>query len=353
MKTKPFYVCLLWALCALSMWCASKAETVKQRGDPFFVNPVCEGADPWVIRDAARNRYLWCSTEKDRGITLYVSRSLTERGAKHIIWRAPEKGNCSREVWAPELHLLDGRWHIYFAASDGRNENHLTYVLRSRTDDPLGGYELFGPLSTGEGIDGKSPNVWAIDMTVLEYGGKRYAIWSGWDAPGTDRQFLYIAPMKSPTELAGPRVRLCSNADYEWERTEPGVKGRGLNEGPQVLKQGRRTFLIYSCGASWLPNYKLGLLELKGRDPLSPQAWRKHSEPVFQGTEETYGVGHSCFVASSDNKELWHVFHAKRDRKPGWRRAIFAQPMSFDATGFPRFGVPVKAGEKLRRPCNF
>lgn len=316
----------------------------------LFSNSVAEGADPWVVRDEVRDRYLWCSTENDRGITLYASPSLTVRGTKHIVWRAPEEGKFSREVWAPELHLLDGRWHIYFAASDGRNENHLAYVLRSKTDDPFGEYELSGPFATGDGADGKSPNIWAIDMTILEHGGKRYAIWSGWDAPGTDRQFLYIAPMKNPTALAGPRVRICPNADYPWERTEPGPKGRGLNEGPEILKRGGRTFLLYSCGASWLPNYKLGLLELTGTDPLLPQSWRKYGEPVFQGTDETFGVGHSCFVPSPDGKEVWHVFHAKRERKPGWNRAIFVQPLTFDQAGFPCLGTPVRAGEMMKRP---
>ncbi|QDU37390.1 Extracellular exo-alpha-(1-_5)-L-arabinofuranosidase precursor [Maioricimonas rarisocia] len=315
-----------------------------------FVNPIGEGADPWVVRDPNADRYLWCLSEGNRGISIHTSDSLTRLGTKHVVWRAPETGPCSREVWAPELHFLDGRWHVYFAASDGRNENHLAWVLRSQSENPLGPYELHGPLATGEGADRESPNVWAIDMTVLEHAGRRYAVWSGWDAPGTDRQYLYIAAMKSPTELSGRRVRICDNADYLWERVEPGPEHRGLNEAPQVLKREGRTFLLYSCGASWLPTYKLGLLELTGDDPLDPGAWTKHPEPVFAGTEETYGVGHSCFVRSPDGSEWWHVFHAKRDRRPGWRRAVFVQPMEFARDGFPQFGKPVRAGEPLRRP---
>ncbi|MFG0332971.1 MAG: family 43 glycosylhydrolase, partial [Maioricimonas sp. JB049] len=316
-----------------------------------FVNPIGEGADPWVVRDPNGDRYLWCFSEGNRGIAIHTSRSLTGLGTKHVVWRAPATGSCSQEVWAPELHFLDGRWHVYFAASDGRNENHLAWVLRSASDDPLGPYELHGPLATGDGPARRSPNVWAIDMTVLEHRGRRYAVWSGWDAPGTDRQYLYIAGMKSPTELSGRRVRICDNADFLWERVEPGREHRGLNEAPQVLKRGDRTFLVYSCGASWLPTYKLGLLELTGDDPLDPSAWTKHAEPVFAGTEETYGVGHSCFVPSPDESEWWHVFHAKRDRQPGWRRAIFVQPMQFARDGFPQFGEPVRAGEPLRRPA--
>jgi len=83
------------------------------------------------------------------------------------VWEAPESGPYSREVWAPELHWTQDRWHIYFAASDGQNRNHLAYVLRSKSQNPLEEYELYGPLATGAGPDGRSPNIWAIDMKLL------------------------------------------------------------------------------------------------------------------------------------------------------------------------------------------
>lgn len=313
-----------------------------------FVNPISEGADPWVTKYG--DKYIWCHSESNEGVSLWISDRLTSIGTRHIVWKAPENGPYSKEVWAPEVHFFDGHWHIYVAASDGKNVNHLAHVLRSRDADPLSPYTVHGPLPTGDGKDGKSPNVWAIDMTVLEHGGKRYAIWSGWDAPGTDQQFLYIAPMKSPTELAGPRVLICKNDTYLWERTEEKQDSRGLAEGPQILQNGGRTFVTYSTAASWLPTYKLGLLELTGKDPLDPASWTKHPEPVFKGNDSTYGVGHSCFVKSPDGKEWWHVFHAKRDRNAGWRRAVFIQPFTFDDKGFPNFGNPVAAGTELPRP---
>ncbi|MCP4811612.1 MAG: sulfatase-like hydrolase/transferase, partial [Planctomycetaceae bacterium] len=36
-----------------------------------FVNPVGEGADPWVIRDPNASRYLWCMSEGNRGIAIH------------------------------------------------------------------------------------------------------------------------------------------------------------------------------------------------------------------------------------------------------------------------------------------
>ena len=315
-----------------------------------FVNPIGEGADPWVVRDPNQPRYLWCMSEGNRGIAIHESDSVASMGKKTVVWRAPETGPYSREVWAPELHFVQGRWRIYFAASDGQNKNHLAYVLTAKTDDPLGEYELSGPFATGEGEDGMSPNLWAIDMTVFENRGQLYAVWSGWDEAESDRQYLYIAPMESPTKLSGRRVLLCANDDYLWERVEPMDSKRGLHEAPQVFKAKKRTSIVYSCGASWLPTYKLGLLELIGDDPLKPESWKKRPQPVFASSASTYGVGHSCFVQSLDDAQWWHVFHAKRDRDPGWRRSVYAQPMKVGRRGFPLFDSPVEPGTIMTLP---
>ena len=324
--------------------------------DNLFVNPIGEGADPWVTLDPTQPRYLWCLSEGNRGISIYTSTRLESLGQKHIVWKAPSQGPYSKQVWAPELHFINDHWYIYFAASDGDNANHLSYVLKSEGNDPLGQYTLHGPLATGEGEDGRSPNLWAIDVTVMQHAGKLFAIWSGWDTADSDRQYLYIAPMKSPTELGGRRVRLCRNDNHPWEftRYEKEVntddKGRGLNEAPQVFTSQGRTFVTYSCGASWLPTYKLGILEFTGKNPLNPKDWVKQATPVFTGTDSTYGVGHSCFVHSLDRKTQWHIYHAKRDREPGWRRTIFIQPLQIDRDGFPLLGQALKTGSATLRP---
>mmetsp|Transcript_25384 Transcript_25384/g.59048 ORF Transcript_25384/g.59048 Transcript_25384/m.59048 type:complete len:383 (+) Transcript_25384:97-1245(+) len=326
-------------------------DLVVAESETPFMNPVCVGEDPWIIQH--EHNYYWCHAKGDNAIAISVASKLQGPYCQPIIvWQAPAYGPCSQQVWAPELHFLDGRFYIYFAASDGKNENHLMYVLRSEGKDALGPYSLHGPLATGDGYDGRSPNIWAIDLTVLKHQNQLYAVWSGWDQPGSDRQYLYIARMANPITIAGPRVRLSDNSSFVWERIEETVHSPGLNEGPQVLQtSGGRTFIVYSCGASWLPTYKLGLLELVGSDPLRPGAWKKHSQPAFRSSNATFGVGHSCFVPSPDKTELWHVYHTKMSSKPGWTdRCVFMQQMSFKANGVPDFGAAVKPGEIIQSP---
>jgi hypothetical protein len=48
------------------------------------------------------------------------------------VWKAPSRGPASKHLWAPELHLLDGRWLIYYAADDGRKECRHRGIARFR-----------------------------------------------------------------------------------------------------------------------------------------------------------------------------------------------------------------------------
>ncbi len=316
--------------------------------DTHFVNPIAEGADPTVVRDG--DRYLWTQSDGNAGVAIWVSDRPTTLGTKHVVWRAPAEGPYSRLVWAPELFPFEQRWYVYFAACDGDDDNHLTYVLESGSDDPLGDYVLHGPLQTGRSSAEGADNIWSIDLTVFEQAGRRYAIWSGWPEAGRNEQDLYIAPLDSPTRIGGDRVLLYHPGQYVWERIDETPQTRALAEGPQVLQRGGRTFLIYSCAASWLPTYKMGMLELVGDEPLDPASWRSHPTPVFQSNETTYGVGHGAHTLSPDGREWWHIFHAKRDSEPGWRRGIHVQPMRWRADGRPELGQPAPAGAPVPIP---
>ena len=66
-----------------------------------------------------------------------------------VIWRRPASGRMAGYIWAPELHLIDGRWHMYFAAGDGDDKFRIrTYVMRSTGSDPLvSKWELLGKLA--------------------------------------------------------------------------------------------------------------------------------------------------------------------------------------------------------------
>lgn len=321
-----------------------------QACDDYYTNPILNsGADPWVIQH--EGWYYYCSGVRG-GIGISRSRDLHKIAPPVRVWKAPEKGQWNSAcIWAPELHFWKGKWYIFYAAgySGPPFIHQKTGVLESVTSDAMGEYVDKGMLFTGDVWGDWTTNRWAIDMTLLEHKGQLYAIWSGWekDEP-TDKtqQHLYIAKMDNPWTIASGRVKISSPDRYYEQGELP------LNEGPQILKHGKNVFIVYSCGQSWLDTYKLSYLRLKApvADLLNPKSWIKSDKPVFEGTNQVFGVGHASFTTSPDGREHYICYHTKKDKAPGWKRDVRLQKFTFTDSGAPHFGEPVAAGEKLALP---
>jgi GH43 family beta-xylosidase len=303
-----------------------------------FTNPVApRGADPWVIR--WRGEYLYCHSRRG---SILVSRSprLHEVFAApaRVVFTPPRDRPYSRDLWAPELHHLAGRFYVYVAADDGDNRNHRMYVLQGG-EDPQEPFTMKGRI-------GDVSDRWAIDGTVLSTSGRLYFIWSGWEGHENVAQSLYIAPMSSPWAICGPRVRI-SMPEHAWERV-----GRPLvNEGPTVLRnRAGQVFVVYSASGSWTDDYCLGLLCLAGADPLQPSAWVKQAWPAFTRSSHVFGPGHACFVRSPDDAEDWIAYHAARHRGAGWDRDVRLQRFGWNPDGSPDFGVPLPPGLPIEVP---
>ncbi|GAB6032310.1 hypothetical protein CHUAL_010948 [Chamberlinius hualienensis] len=239
------------------------------------------------------------------------------------------------ELWAPELVYIDDtdKWYIYFAADDGDNANHRSFVLESASNDPLGPYTFVGEIAA-------ATDMWAIDSTVMKLNNQLYFIWSGSPYVIETIQYIYIALMSSPTSLSSDRFIL-SEPTYPWEFAS---NGQGVNEGPAVLQHDGNTFIVYSASGSWEDSYCLGLLTYIGGDPLQISSWVKTDGCVFSQnpSKSVYGTGHNSFTTSPDLTQVWNVYHADVQSGGGWaNRSIRAQQVNWDADGSPIFGTPV------------
>jgi GH43 family beta-xylosidase len=313
-----------------------------------FANPIYDGADPWVVRHD--EVYYSCNTGAGGRIEVWKSDSFIERGECTVVWSPPRVGWNRAEVWAPELHYVRGNWYIYYAASDGKNANHRMGVLRSQGEDAQGPYTDLGQMYTGDDLANRTNNRWAIDGTILELNEELYFVWSGWE-DDRDIQFLYIAKMSDPATISSNRVKLCGNNCHDWEHVSHDRGDRGLHEGPAILRRHGRVHLIYSCSGSWQHTYKLGMLTMReNADPMNPASWTKHPQPIFDSTEDVFGIGHCSFTTSPDGQEDWILFHSKKSRREGWDRSVHAQKFGWTATGLPDFGRPIAAGQAIAAP---
>lgn len=305
-----------------------------------FTNPVVpRGGDPWATQ--WKGQYFYTSTT---GGDVRIARSPWLQNLSNnsrAVWDPPAGTPYSSEIWAPELHRLDGKWYIYVAADDGADANHRMFVLEGDSQDPQGSYTLKGQISIPD-------NRWAIDGTVLEHAGKRYFIWSGRrysTLSGTDTdndQSLYIAEMVNPWTLTGTRSAI-SHPTRTWERY-----GHPVNEGPTILKHGSDVFLTYSASGFYTPQYAIGALKLTGANPLSITSWTKHTVPLFDQGNGVEGTGHASFVKSPDGTEDWIVYHARTTNDAP--RDVRIQPFTWGTDGLPQFGDPVPTGQPIAAP---
>lgn len=309
-----------------------------------FTNPLNDsGPDPWLSWYDGYY-YLAATTWGDASAGLTMRKAKTIEGLKQAkpvqIWRDDTEDRCCN-FWAPEFFLLDGpnglRWYGHFtggATGEDFVNTQFMHVIESAGTDPMGPYTYKGKLVERNALDG----------TVLQLNGKMYAVYSEWNKT----QDLAIKEMSSPWETIGEE-QIISRPTYDWETQEGTV-----NEGPVALQRDGKTWIIYSASACWGPNYKLGMLTYTGGDPMDPESWSKHPEPVFERSDENgvYGPGHNMFFKSPDGSEDWMAYHAnaKETDVCDMGRTPRMQKFTWNADGTPNFGKPVAAGESLPVP---
>jgi GH43 family beta-xylosidase len=242
---------------------------------------------------------------------------------------------------------------MYFAADDGKNENHRIYVLSNSSADPMkGDWNFLGKVSD-------PTDKWAIDATVASIHDTRYMFWSGWEGKIDGQQNIYVASLKNPHTIAGQRT-LISKPELPWETFGPverkdSVKNVAVNEGPQVLLRGDKVIVIYSASGCWTEKYSLGMLTASlHSNLLDPSSWKKHSLPVFTASPENkvFSPGHNSFFKSPDGTQDWILYHANDNPGEGCgrHRSPRAQRFTWTSDGLPDFGQPVSTGMELQEP---
>ncbi|TSJ35932.1 family 43 glycosylhydrolase [Mucilaginibacter corticis] len=319
----------------------------------IFKNPLLNsGADPWVTY---RDGYYYYTNSTGKDLQLWKTKDMTDlKNAQHqVIWTPPAGKPWSKELWAPEIHYINHKWYMYFAADDGENNHHRLYVIENSSADPMRGRWAFKGQITDE------TNKWAIDASVFENKGMLYMIWAGWDGDTNGEQDIFIARLKNPCTIGSKRVKI-SSPTFNWEKYgdlhDPGNPPHvNVNEGPEILKHNNKLFLVYSASGCWTDYYALGMLTADANsDLLDQRSWAKSPDPVFKQSPENkvYATGHNSFFKSPDGKQDWILYHA--NPQPGMGcgddRSPRAQQFTWHKDGTPDFGKPLPTGIALAIP---
>lgn len=306
-----------------------------------YTNPlILQRADPWIYRHTDGYYYFIATVpEYDR---LELRRAKTIEGLKEaepkVIWRKHETGPMGSHIWAPELHYIDGKWYIYFAAGGAEDIwNIRMYVVENDSENPL----------NGEWVEkGETKTKWdtfSLDATTFEHQGTRYMVWAQHPPEYDGNTALYIAEMENPWSIKQPQVEL-TRPEYDWE--EQLFK---VNEGAAVIKRNGKIFMTYSASGTD-HNYAVGLLTADAdADLLDPESWAKAEKPVFKSSPENgiYGPGHNSFTTTPDGSADLFVYHARSYKKIDGdplndpNRHTRVQVLRWSEDGIPVFGKPL------------
>ncbi|WP_053228174.1 glycoside hydrolase family 43 protein [Spirochaeta cellobiosiphila] len=297
-------------------------------------------ADPWIYKHKDGYYYFTGTVPDYDLIELRRSKTLAElEQARPVnIWHKHPTGMMGSHIWAPEIHYLDNKWYIYFAAGDSKDTwNIHKYVLENSSDNPLQGEWIEkGRIDTGQ-------THFTLDATVFECNNKRYLVWAQKPDSTPDISNLYIAEMESPWCIKGEPL-LLSQPEFSWEQHLHEV-----NEGPAVLIRNGKVFLTYSASGTD-HHYCMGMLIASVTDDLlNVDSWKKSSDPVFKSSEDNhiYGPGHNSFTKSEDDSEDYLVYHARNYKNTAGdplddpNRHTRIQKILWDEKGYPILGKPI------------
>ena len=330
---------------AAAVACAPLPSRSSSHGPEILVNPlVRQRADAQISRIDGMFYLTGSVPEYDRVV---LRRAPTIAGLataeEAVLWRHLASGPMSGFIWAPELHRIDGKWIIYFAAGpSGGGEDVFrirTFALACDDPDPITGkWDVLGQLQTPW-------DSFTLDSTSFVHRGVRYLAWAQRE-PGIDTNSnLYLAPLATPLTLAAKPTRL-TIPTLPWE-----VQGFKVAEGPAPLIRNGRVFMTYSASATDA-RYCMGMLTARDdADLMDPASWTKSPVPVFKSSPENnvWGPGHNSFVVDERGRDML-VYHA-RDYKEIKGDPLFdpnrhtrVQPIHYRADGTPDFGLPVRNG---------
>lgn len=376
---KLLLLLLAGVLLASAMMLAAYAEET-------FINPVANGADPFVFKDKDGAYYLYATSGGSYGYRVYTSTNLVEWEAKGYCLRRgdvyvdPEIGtrtyNESKgeytvstyyNFWAPEVFEHNGVYYMAYTAQE-----HLGIAT---SDSPLGpftndadsylfphentGYadgETGATVSTMKCIDGHfykdddgtvylyfvSCGPFSMNGDSIDHGNN---IWGG----PFDLETLTFAA-GYPKKLVEHDNK--NEVKYDgWVNTStlsflrPNYyDGSAVAEGPEMLKYNGKYYLTFSQDGYTSTQYSV--FYVTSDSPLGPWSAKKlafitaDQEQKDTNNPHLYGVGHHCFTTSPDDSELIIVYHAHRNNGDpnGTGSSVEERRVCLDLAGFDESG---------------
>ena len=338
------------------------------QGNVEINNPICSGADPWVIY---HNGFYYMAIVRGSSVTIAKAVNVAELGeAEQVsVWTPTEATGLSTSIWSPELHYFSAEefgaehagWYLYVACTpyNDKDNNDLRrcYVLKALSDDPQGSYgsPVNNRVDMAAQIKMDSDNSnWNIGPSIIRVDGKTYMTWTGrvYEKGKVHKQNLQIAEMVNPYTLDLNHHGIICTPTESWEKYGATYSGETLY--PEVVEgatavygDNGEIYIIYSASGYWTSNYALAQLKFKGGDPTDINNWQKSSQPIFTQNSYVYGPGHASYVKSPDGSTNYFIYHGYPTSAKE-ARYVYIEEFTVDANGVHLgSGTPANPNEPI------
>ena len=305
----------------------------KEAGKSRPVYPARGVHDPCLIRDG-EYVYLFCTGS---GVPIRRSRDLVRWEPAGRVFAGDDLPSWAREAipgsdrpWAPDIALLNGRFHLYYSVSTFGKNRSLIGLATSPTLDPAKrGYGWRDEGKVFESFPQDDYN--AIDSHVLKVGRDRLiftfgSFWGGIQLVEADPATGKPRPGAKPVNVA--------------RRPSPGAV-----EAPFLERRGDWYYLFVSfdfcCrGVNSTYNVRVG----RSRAPEGPYVDRDGvrmldggGTPVVKTEGSVVGPGHCAVFEDRRHYLAYHFYDPAQNGVP----TLQIRPLSWDRDGWPVPGSPL------------
>ena len=274
-------------------------------------------ADPYVLR-VGDTYYLYAAAPENGVFIVRRSKDLLHWSAPKEIFRAGEEAWSRDCYWAPECHVINGQYVLFYSANqravrEGESFN-ITVAVCDTPDgdfrDPIG-RPIFNP---GYPI---------IDGNILCEDGHIYLYYSRCCSyhlvDDCEESWIYVVELKPDFTGVIGEPKLLLRPEQEWENRSAPTQKRRWNEGSFILKRDGKYYILYSGNYFMEPHYAMGYAVSDAA--LGPYV-KAAENPIVECTDEITGTGHGCLVETDAG--LVAVYHGRTEATGAPRMGFFA-----------------------------
>lgn len=229
-----------------------------------------------------------------------------------------------QDFWAPEIHIIEGRYVAYYAARNAAGMLSIGVAISGSITGPY--VDVLGePLVTNSSVGN-------IDAThaVDQVSGQAYLVWKedGNDPAHYEPYTPIWAQAIDPfgAVLSGPKHLLLENNRSSWEG--------GLVEAPWIINIGAYYYLFYSANVYDTTFYAIGVARSSAL--LGPYE-KNPANPIVQSNSRFAGPGHCSALAIGANGPYVLLYHSWLASAIGGLadRVLMLDTFTIDANGWP------------------